>query len=246
MSTAKLVLGTAGLGGKPYGSEKRRVSEVDAVKLIRLAYDSGVRRFDTAPAYGDAEERIGNALNGNPAQVWTKTSGDQDIAITSIEKIGISGVHYLWHNWNGETLPNWVCGVTVYANDDRAAPDDVVVQQDWSLLQQDVVKDGTAIIARSVFLQGRLTNTGARTGPVYDRARRMAAIYGVDLTTLALRAALETPNIASVVIGPTSMEELEVCLEIAERPQIKMTRAHLALLACDDPAETDPRRWSTP
>ena len=49
MSIAKLVLGTAGLGGLPYGADKRIVSREDAQKLIEHAYDSGVRRFDTAP-----------------------------------------------------------------------------------------------------------------------------------------------------------------------------------------------------
>ena len=42
----------------------QRVSLQEAVKLIRRAYDGGVHFFDTARAYSDSEEKLGEALEG--------------------------------------------------------------------------------------------------------------------------------------------------------------------------------------
>ena len=41
----------------------QRVSKEAAVKLLRRAYDGGMRFFDTARAYSDSEEKIGYALS---------------------------------------------------------------------------------------------------------------------------------------------------------------------------------------
>lgn len=266
MSIAKLVLGTAGLGGLPYGAEKRVVSRDDATTLIRHAYDSGVRRFDTAPAYGEAESHVAHAIDGRVAVVFTKTTGDVDEALQSALRFGAK-VHtaYLWHNYNeriaaereealkqnwavdgrGPLLPPWVRGVTTYAADRTDARPEYAVQQDWNLLQQRIPEPKPALfMARSVFLQGRLTEDGMGKGVPYDRARQMAALYGVDLNTLALRAALEHDAIDLVVVGPTTLDELAACLEIADMKPINLRDTHLAMLACNDPTVTDPRTWT--
>ncbi len=266
MSTAKLVLGTAGLGGLPYGAEKRVLNKVEATEIIEHAYDSGIRRFDTAPVYGEAEELLGAVLNGRPSAVWTKTTGDVDQALQSALRFGAK-VHtaYLWHNYGalraaaaeeatkknwavdgrGPSLPAWVRGVTTYAADHTESRPEYTVQQDWNLLQQRIPSPKPAVfMARSVFLQGRLTEGATGGGVPYVRARHMAAVYGVDLTTLALRAALEHESIDLVVVGPTTIDELDLCLEIANQKPLKISDAHLALLACADPDITDPRQWS--
>lgn len=41
----------------------QRVGKEDAVKLLRKAYDAGIRFFDTARAYSDSEEKLGLALH---------------------------------------------------------------------------------------------------------------------------------------------------------------------------------------
>ncbi len=266
MSTAKLVLGTAGLGGLPYGNDGRMVSRSGAMELMEHAYDSGVRRFDTAPAYGEAERWLGEMLGDRPAFVWTKTTGDVDQAIKSAGIFGTK-VHtaYLWHNYGervaaereemtrknyatdryGIPLPSWVSGVTTYAADHTDTRPEYLVQQDWNLLQQRIPQPKPALfVARSVFLQGRLTENGMGKGVQYDRARRMAALYGVDLNTLALRAALEHNAIDLVVVGPTTLDELDACLEIVGQKPLGLRWAHLAMLACNDPTVTDPRQWS--
>ena len=41
----------------------QRVSRQEAVKLIRRAYDGGIRFFDKARSYSDSEEKLGEALD---------------------------------------------------------------------------------------------------------------------------------------------------------------------------------------
>ena len=61
-----LAYGAANVSGKP-GRET-------ALRLVRRAADAGVGQFDTARAYGDAEERLGDALAGRRAIAITKLS----------------------------------------------------------------------------------------------------------------------------------------------------------------------------
>ncbi|MCD7945221.1 MAG: aldo/keto reductase, partial [Clostridiales bacterium] len=51
----------------------QRISQEDAVRLIRRAYDSGIRFFDTARFYTDSECKLGQALEGIREQVYLAT-----------------------------------------------------------------------------------------------------------------------------------------------------------------------------
>jgi len=70
---AELVMGSAQLG-LVYGAANRtgKPSREAAIKLVRRAADCGVVAFDTARAYGDAEERLGEALKNRKATTVTK------------------------------------------------------------------------------------------------------------------------------------------------------------------------------
>ncbi len=62
----------------------QRISREEAVRLLRMAYDGGMRFFDTARAYSDSESKVGAAFEGmrdklyiasktqskNPADFW--------------------------------------------------------------------------------------------------------------------------------------------------------------------------------
>lgn len=50
----------------------QRVSKDEAVRLLRRAYEGGMRYFDTARAYSDSEEKLGAAFSGNGARedIW--------------------------------------------------------------------------------------------------------------------------------------------------------------------------------
>ena len=40
----------------------QRIPKADAVRLLRRAFDGGMRYFDTARAYSDGEEKVGEAF----------------------------------------------------------------------------------------------------------------------------------------------------------------------------------------
>ena len=60
---AELVLGSVQLG-LAYGAANRtgKPSHGAALRLVHRATDAGVTNFDTARAYGDSEDRLGEAL----------------------------------------------------------------------------------------------------------------------------------------------------------------------------------------
>ena len=51
----------------------QRVSKEMAVKLLRRAYEGGMRFFDTARAYSDSEEKVGAAFDGMQEKVFIAT-----------------------------------------------------------------------------------------------------------------------------------------------------------------------------
>ncbi|MBV9692366.1 MAG: aldo/keto reductase, partial [Alphaproteobacteria bacterium] len=78
----ELVLGTVQLG-LAYGAANRsgKPARPVALKLVRKAAEAGIRAFDTARAYGDSEERLGEALAGRKTvRAITKLSPLSEIA----------------------------------------------------------------------------------------------------------------------------------------------------------------------
>src|SRR5215468_10128845 len=57
-----------GFGGAPLGNLFSAIADDAATRLVRHAYDRGIRYFDTAPHYGNglSEHRIGAALRDMP------------------------------------------------------------------------------------------------------------------------------------------------------------------------------------
>jgi spore coat polysaccharide biosynthesis protein SpsF len=64
-SPAELVMGSVQLG-LAYGAANRtgKPEHGTALRLVRRAVDGGISQFDTGRAYGDSEERLGEALAG--------------------------------------------------------------------------------------------------------------------------------------------------------------------------------------
>ena len=56
----------------------QRISKDEAVHLLRKAYDGGMTYFDTARAYSDSEEKVGEAFKGMRDKVFiaSKNSGN--------------------------------------------------------------------------------------------------------------------------------------------------------------------------
>ena len=86
---AELVAGTVQLG-LAYGAANRtgKPARDAALRLVRRAVDAGIEKFDTARAYGDSEERIGEALIGNrTARTITKLAPLDDVPPHAIESV---------------------------------------------------------------------------------------------------------------------------------------------------------------
>ena len=67
----------------------QRISKADAVRLIRRAYDSGINYFDTANAYTDSEEKLGEALHDVRQNVVISTKSgamDKKTVLSHIEE----------------------------------------------------------------------------------------------------------------------------------------------------------------
>ncbi len=77
---AEFVLGSVQLG-LAYGIANKtgKPSREAALALVRRAAASGIVQFDTARAYGDSEERLGEALSGSKALTLTKLSPLADL-----------------------------------------------------------------------------------------------------------------------------------------------------------------------
>lgn len=170
--TQRVVFGTAALGlayglGRD-GAPPSLMDEGVAASLVREALALGVDTFDTAPAYGVSEERLGRALEGR-ATVWTKVGRERagDLRATlpreleaSLERLRRPRVELLqWHNWTGALLEDrafvdaWhalredarvgALGATTYGRDDalRAVESGLfdVIQVEFNLLNRSVV-----------------------------------------------------------------------------------------------------------
>jgi len=82
---AELVLGSVQLG-VAYGAANRtgKPSRATALRLVRKATDAGITQFDTARAYGDSEDRLGEALTGKKTiRAITKLSPLSELSPTA-------------------------------------------------------------------------------------------------------------------------------------------------------------------
>lgn len=105
---SKIALGTAQFG-HAYGitNTAGRLSDARVLQLVERAIEGGIRTFDTAVAYGDAESRLARALKScsQPVRVITKISlsdaeqGDpRDVIARSAQRFEGTRVDVLLHS----------------------------------------------------------------------------------------------------------------------------------------------------
>jgi aryl-alcohol dehydrogenase-like predicted oxidoreductase len=281
----RLVLGTAALG-LPYGlaspgtAGPRLIDEPTAIALMRSAQDMGFAAFDTAPAYGEAEARIGAA--GLTMPVWTKLASGTPAKASlaaSMSRLHRSQVELLqWHNWKASQAfdpmftNDWQnlkklsyvigLGASTYGVEDALAAVKSgrfsVVQVEFNLLNPHVIQvvgevakeHNVSLAVRSVLLQGVLTD---RTLPPHlsaleqprQRAAELADSWGLSLSALALRAALDHPAIDWVLVGVDHRDQLTELLAATDlHPLTTAQRNDLRRLAIP-PGLTDPRLWQS-
>lgn len=274
----KLVFGAASLG-MAYGlprdgaAANQAPSEADAAALVQRALELGVTVFDTAPAYGDSELRLGRAL-GDHGSVWTKVaSGDASTSLdASLARLQRSRVQLLqWHNWTAALARDdaWVrawlalrgdarverLGATTYGVDDALAAADSglfdVVQCEFNLLNQRVVAaladHSIRIAVRSVLLQGALTDEGRKLpnkSALREGVERARLAARGRLTRLAMRAALEHPAISYVLIGIDRQAQLDEAVGLADDARLDDVEvAAIPSLDLGGDPATDPRTW---
>jgi D-threo-aldose 1-dehydrogenase len=73
MSLKDKIIGPLGFGAAPLGNMFRAITEDEAASTVQAAWDSGIRFFDTAPAYGAglSEVRLGEALADHRRDEYT-------------------------------------------------------------------------------------------------------------------------------------------------------------------------------
>lgn len=84
----------------------QRIGMEEAAKILRKAYDNGVRLFDTARAYTDSEEKLGYALSDVREHIYitTKTTAEDEEGFwkdleTSLQKLKTDYIDvYQFHN----------------------------------------------------------------------------------------------------------------------------------------------------
>lgn len=291
---ARLVFGAASLGST-YGlprpgatKSEERTPAMDAA-LVERAIAGGIRIFDTAPAYGASESRLGEIL-GEGGVVWTKVHGDpaspsfEADALASIERscerLRRSKLDLVqWHNW-GPALGHiegfaalWErlrrdprvggLGASTYGAEDAAAAIESglfsTVQVEWNVLNRSVVgavgklarEHGVTLAVRSVLLQGALTDEGRELPRVsafeaaVRRWREVGAAEGRSLTEVAVRAALDEPDIGFVLLGFDEPAQIDVALQAARSAPLSASlAARVSALDLGGAEATDPRAWS--
>ncbi|MGB1003030.1 MAG: aldo/keto reductase [Salibacteraceae bacterium] len=185
-SNQKLILGTVQFG-LDYGINNSvgKVGSQTISEILNHAYSAGVNYLDTAAAYGNAENVIGNYLNLNPDKrfkIITKLSASninewKNSLVNSLSNLQVNRVNgLLFHSFQSyESMRNTkmydhllesknetfsVLGVSVYTNDEleKLVNDDTIdlVQVPFNILDNDTKR---GVILRNLKEQGKVIHS---------------------------------------------------------------------------------------
>jgi aryl-alcohol dehydrogenase-like predicted oxidoreductase len=133
-----------------------------------------------------------------------------------------------------------------------------VVQVEHSILNPSVVRilaalkrTGQEIVVRSVLCKGLLTarrhhatHLGTALAVTLDRLETRASEWGFSLPELAIRFALDTPGVNIVLVGMSSLTELETALAAARYAPLEPWQMEsLAEFDCSFEDWSHPERW---
>lgn len=112
---------------------------------------------------------------------------------------------------------------------------------------------GIGIMTRSAYLKGALTNRArhlpAQLGDLQAAVYKLADAFALPLESLprtALEFCLGEQRVGSVLIGASTMSELEYALDGVNYGRIDDVHTRGLPYALNDPALVDPRRWPLP
>ncbi|MEV5963587.1 aldo/keto reductase [Kribbella sp. NPDC051952] len=173
-----------GLGGSHLGEPPGPDGDATAVATVDAAYLAGIRLFDTSPAYGESERRLGTALQRRPRGeflISTRVTSDQAAAEiqASGERLGLAVDLVLAED------------ESAYPALDRLRRDGVIkavgaVSADWQELDR-LVRD---VELDCVLLAGQYSLLDRSAAPLLDRclARGVSVIVSGVLTPRVLQA----------------------------------------------------------
>ena len=237
-----------GLGGSRLGEPSGPDGDAQAIATIDAAYQAGIRFFDTSPAYGASEQRLGTALQRRPRSeflISTKVVGAdaRESVRASMDHLGLAvDLVFLRDDYEAaypvldQLRRDGVIKAIGIASGDwrlldrivRDVPLDVVLLHgQYSLLDQSATPLLDRCLARgvSVVVSGVLTpqvlQTEQSSDPAAIRARRISAVcerYGVSLPQAALAFPARHSAVTSVLIAAASPAEIRADAALVRQP----------------------------
>jgi len=231
-----------GLSGSQLGESPGPDGDAVAVATVDAAYQAGIRFFDTSPAYGDSERRLGTALQRRPRGeflVSTKVVGDDPAASVraSADRLGL-GVDLVF-----------AADETAYPALDELRRDGVIkavgaVSEDWLALDRRVrdfeldcvlltgqyslldrsarpLLDRCSARGVSVVVSHLLTPQALQAEKLGILARRISAVcerYGVSLPQAALAFPSRHAAVTSMLIAASTPAEIRADAALVRRP----------------------------
>lgn len=301
LQVSVIALGTVSLG-VDYGIEAPggfgRPAEADAVRLLQQAADAGINLFDTAPAYGESERLLGQALRSHPqCYIATKVpvptdangspmhgtplrravQGSMENSLRALQRdvLDIVQIHNATIDvmMQGEIADTLIeaqrqgkvrsLGASVYGEEAALAAVEAgcfdVLQVAYNVLDQRMARrvfpaaerGGVGILVRSALLKGALTAKAPWLPPelaglkgAAERARDILAGSWQSLPEAAVRFCLSAPQVATVLIGARTLEELRPALAAAEAgPLSEEVLARTPALALAEERWLNPSCW---
>jgi D-threo-aldose 1-dehydrogenase len=232
-STARFRPPRFGLGGSHLGD----ADDAKAIATVDAAYQAGIRFFDTSPAYGDSERRLGTALQRRPRGeflVSTKVTGNdpEESVRVSGERLGLAVDLVFAHNQaaypvlDGMRRDGVIKAVGAVSDNWRELDelvqdvelDCVLLTAQYSLLDRSAKPLLDRCLARgvSVILSGVLVLQAETV-----EARRISAVcerYGVSLPQAALAFPSRHSAVTSVLIAAASPAEIRADAALVRQP----------------------------
>jgi len=225
-----------GLSGSRLGEPE---GETTAVATVDAAYQAGIRFFDSSPAYGDSEARLGTALSRRPRGEFllsTKVVGaDAEESVRgSMERLGLAVDLVLVEDafapaLDGLRREGLIKAIGATSTDwqvlDRLVRDHeldcVLLAGRFSLLDQTARPLLDRCLARgvSVIVSGVLSPEVLHSDSV--PARRISAVcerYGVSLPQAALAFPARHAAVTSVLISAASPAEIRADAALVRQP----------------------------
>ena len=267
--TQQLVLGTAQFG-LDYGitNARGRVPEAEIAQLLEQAWAGGIRRLDTARAYGESEVVLGSLLR-RARHAWRVITKTLPLRSERVDALLVHHAQDLLGD-GGELLYGWLrdrkarglagrIGASVYDGQEIGALLDRyeldVVQLPSNIADQRLLQDGSVarlqaagveIHVRSLFLQGVLVAPPAFAAARFDEQADWLARFNEECARRSVtpqQACLgffrHEPPFGAAVVGISNPRELaELLASWHSAPPLDWSG-----WAVDNTAFTDPRLW---